>query len=839
MSNIGEEEENLEYRDEYMSEMVYESGVQRTAFREAEHDVQLRLGNTEVIDQCIQIVQENLEEIYKQKVAETEQKYLQTIENLNEKVEDLENKLAALEIQDQANSIEEVIREEYELKYKKLEEELVLKFKEETEDLILKIETEMEEVLESKGISAEKRKELEEEVREEFRMKMHGEHHNCTIHTPTVNQESNVRIVYRNQPPVKDQSEEIEKLKEELEKMREEQAGIGRLKSLWHVRVKKAGEVLKALERDKEAFQAEKEIFLKSKASREVKRSTITSSRSKKISQETEEQELKPAIHGLKIRTEVAQMHADLANKAAELDMAFRQMIDPLETDSSRFPNQEHSLPNDAPPSHRALNSARNREQADHHAPLTHKDYSARPNPFFPEDSSARKPKEESPAKTATLTTEDIDDLVQKKIWNYRENMKSRLEEARKSEQLDFEIKKTTAHSKVKVNQIIKEEAAKKSLLNSVCNESVHQQEEKSAFMSSDRDYSYHPKSVAARLGQRLNSDIINKTDTYTEPAEVLFQLTTPTDNKSFFSKSDLRSKPMYANQEDDFEERSATEQSHEVFKKSRVDHNIKAFAHTSEIESHVIRKEVRHSQIKTETQVKHEIKPTLDYLLGANKALGIEVKPITSQQKELDDPVNILSLIFNSDKSQVEDSRSAALLDLYKEVSKKRRSNTERLAIRITRESKKGTQGVEKLAEIWRDCLADEVELERILDAVEYLSPEQASERVHIEYKYWSKYKEKFSEYLKRLKRRETVRAQLYSIALEFKKIQDIETFNQATAGCYNVLRTIDKSLLKCPKEVTYRGIKVDTLIKLDLFEEEYLHKIQAKVHQKDRFKD
>lgn len=58
---------------------------------------------------------------------------------------------------------------EYESKYRLLEEELFASFQRETEDLVDRVGREMEEILRDRGVTRERREELEEEVRQELR----------------------------------------------------------------------------------------------------------------------------------------------------------------------------------------------------------------------------------------------------------------------------------------------------------------------------------------------------------------------------------------------------------------------------------------------------------------------------------------------------------------------------------------------------------------------------------------------------------------------------------------------------------------------------------------------
>lgn len=65
----------------------------------------------------------------------------------------------------------DALRIEYEAKYRRLEEELFVQFQKETEEVVQKVGVEMEEILRNRGVTRERREALEEEVRQEIRMR--------------------------------------------------------------------------------------------------------------------------------------------------------------------------------------------------------------------------------------------------------------------------------------------------------------------------------------------------------------------------------------------------------------------------------------------------------------------------------------------------------------------------------------------------------------------------------------------------------------------------------------------------------------------------------------------
>lgn len=69
----------------------------------------------------------------------------------------------------------DALKIEYEAKYRRLEEELFAQFQKETEEVVQRVGMEMEEILRNRGVTRERREELEEEVRQEIRMRAGGQ----------------------------------------------------------------------------------------------------------------------------------------------------------------------------------------------------------------------------------------------------------------------------------------------------------------------------------------------------------------------------------------------------------------------------------------------------------------------------------------------------------------------------------------------------------------------------------------------------------------------------------------------------------------------------------------
>lgn len=780
--------------------------------RKEEELISHQLGDTNLIDQCIEMVQKELEEVYNAKVQQTEDKYLGTIGNLKAQIEDLESKVASLELNDKAILVEEQLRKEYEEKYKLMEQEFIEKFKQETQDLVMKIEAEMEDVLSARGISPERRQQLEEEVKSEIRESLYTSRQSqpSMLQKVPLQPGPPIKIVYQSAPKdgiaSKDELNAREKqLSEELEKLYKEQGQVSRLKSLWHVRVKKAGEVLQSLNREKEEFMAEKERYYRDRTSRD----------SKKLPQSLSKTMIKPALC-----SRCCELSEEALKKASEHQMNVKIKNDELEGAFLKLlePNQAKEERGEEDDSHHGCsqNIEETREQRPTGQFLQIIDQPA----SFGDEGGAKNIEE------VLKPIDDINDFIQKRIWNQREEVQKKIEMIkRQDEDLDIEIKKVSTTRLFDSNRETNLRLA------------TNAHDDKSIPTKSEFDYSYHPLSLEDLDDKRFVYET-KKLD-----PQNLFKVSSPQTTPLGscepvrFSKTEKGKviANIFKNQQN--EETQGIQDGEKIKDESKI-------VNTTSKEDSKIRSQssLNKQIIKTEPSQESKTKPSLQYLMKANEALGLgkihENIPKNSGDHSLGkDTRSMLNFVFFGNQRFAEDSRTAAHLELYREISNRRRVPVDRLAARIMRESRRGTRELEGLAEAWRDCLGDECEIERILDIIENLSPQEATERVLIEKKYWLKFKEKHQDHIKNLKRRETVRSQISAISLEFKKINDIEMFNKATAGCYNVLRSINKTLLKCPKEVTYKGVKTDILIKLDLFEEEYLHKAQQKLAVQNKF--
>ena len=157
------------------------SGPLGTIYDEAEADILPRLGqDANTLDECIEMVKESIEEIYAEKLEEMRRGFLCQIEALTGEAEELRDEVRRLR-REQAEReaglgearvreiIEQGVREEFQLKFEALESELLDKFQADTEDLMARVQDEIEELLVSKGLTRERRMEIEEQVREELR----------------------------------------------------------------------------------------------------------------------------------------------------------------------------------------------------------------------------------------------------------------------------------------------------------------------------------------------------------------------------------------------------------------------------------------------------------------------------------------------------------------------------------------------------------------------------------------------------------------------------------------------------------------------------------------------
>ena len=162
---------------------------------EVENDLMERFQNGQgSLEECIELVRESLDEIYAEKIEEMNRKFVTQIEELTEETEILREEVRKLKrekeiISSQAgidkneeqhirNIIEESIRGEYQAKYQNLERDLFERFQKETEDIMNTVQDEIEELLVSKGLTKERRLEIEEQVKDEMRQQISSTHDN-------------------------------------------------------------------------------------------------------------------------------------------------------------------------------------------------------------------------------------------------------------------------------------------------------------------------------------------------------------------------------------------------------------------------------------------------------------------------------------------------------------------------------------------------------------------------------------------------------------------------------------------------------------------------------------
>jgi len=167
-------------------------GPLATIYSEAEADILPRLGQeANTLDECIEMVKESIEEIYAEKLEEMKRGFLYQIEELTEESELLKEEIHQLKREKQEREaaqqpaedirqiIEQGIREEYQRKFEALESELFDKFQTDTEDIMVRVQDEIEELLVSKGLTRERRMEIEAQVREELRQQLAAPREQC------------------------------------------------------------------------------------------------------------------------------------------------------------------------------------------------------------------------------------------------------------------------------------------------------------------------------------------------------------------------------------------------------------------------------------------------------------------------------------------------------------------------------------------------------------------------------------------------------------------------------------------------------------------------------------
>lgn len=128
----------------------------------------------------IEAVKESIEELYEDKLLELQEEHenekntlmqlVETLKSDNERLtQELKNAKKNAKFGNQEeNFVREEIEEYYKNEFKELEQQLIEKFKEDTESYMHKLDTEMQEILITKGITKDRMREIEEEVRSEM-----------------------------------------------------------------------------------------------------------------------------------------------------------------------------------------------------------------------------------------------------------------------------------------------------------------------------------------------------------------------------------------------------------------------------------------------------------------------------------------------------------------------------------------------------------------------------------------------------------------------------------------------------------------------------------------------
>lgn len=255
---------------------------------EYELEIQNQLESKELA-QYIEAVKESMEEMYQDKLLELHEEHetekntlmelVETLKSENERLNQDLKRSQSKEINEEKNEnfLKEELEEYYMDMYKKLEEDLIEKFKHDTESYMHKLDSEMQEILITKGITKDRMKEIEEEVRSQMEKQYETSRNSSSVNNLDLNQvdvqnSMEFKVAVRTEIQKKERLIEInfkkrlrnesDKIKAKLElefqekekRLREEiddeKLEFSRRKSTFNIRSKKLVETRKRLEND-------------------------------------------------------------------------------------------------------------------------------------------------------------------------------------------------------------------------------------------------------------------------------------------------------------------------------------------------------------------------------------------------------------------------------------------------------------------------------------------------------------------------------------------------------------------------------------------------------------
>ena len=792
--------------------------------------------NTENFEQMYQLVQESMQEEFQKQISEIETTNRIEILQLKAQISHLETQLL------QGNNHDEIIA-----KYEKREQDLQDRFRIEMEDVVKRCEVEMEQILKTKGLSSQRRGELEAEVREKIQKKLENEkiielkaledkieikkqeEFEKQLSKEKRQIQTNLEMNYQRKlnQLEKEYKDKEEKFQKEVAK---EKAELGRMRSLWNVRMKKLKELLKK--------QTEEELQNEMNTSKSQKKPI----KSEKLNMRRIEKGFQKLL-GREDEVQFDQ-NEDSDYEQREVQAGSNEMEEDEQTQpyqnsdptkqtgrfGAKIPEPQTYEENPNLQQNLAVEEYEEDHQ-DHHDRQEHQEAKANIRLTNSRQTSEASESLRKAFKEPRLATEPRTDVIlnTKPSSQYpfsfypsprdppinQDILRIREEESKKDQELDIEIPLAPKTS------------------------NIYSHPTHGAGKEADT-YRHDPRHTFGNLFEHMDQPQNQKVRMTSEaaPSNLIFKGIVPSGNllrdpliDYLKDTDDLTNQRMaYAN---NFSSVPRTTMDTATFYGSPhnpIFQTSPGFKTNSmkNFKPKLSGEPNRQDQESTKPEEPQHIYP---HILQINKQIG---KKGVIDESHVQPPLESIfdyTLTISTDQSMVSS---------YRNVIGTIRASYEyevRLASILARAKSRGIE-IDKITKLWTECCAGKNDIAPMVEELEKMTPQEARYRLKMEESYWIELMSKNKEAFKKLKKRETVRSQITSMAVEYARPCDLEEFIRSSNSCYIVLRGINNSLKEhMNKSLTYKGVKLEQLAKADAFEEEMLHKAQI-AQIRERFK-
>lgn len=754
-----------------------QDSVLKSVSAEAENDVATKLQAVPSMDECIELVQEALEEIYQEKMKEIEQSYLVQIEALNKEIQRLhaervDSTIRPLSEQDyRLGDLEMQLKE----KHEDLEVQLFEKYKRETEEAVRRVEEEMQQILEGRGLTKARREQLEFDYLEGLDLKYKRTSSKKKEFECLECQQGHrqTRNVSTGKKPDTENTADREAIRKEKAAVEQEKCEIARIKSLLAVNLKKAKETQRRLEL-KEAELDSKITKINSLTKYGTK---LQRMRAEKVLKSVEDpnshfdpdHNSKEVPDGDEVQIQDSRAHLSAENPGTQENPLESYEYGTNPQPSSKKVQQQQS----------SIQKQSNAQVTfSEHSPLIKQSQSQPTHEQNPLSAYIGHPHAGVQSGTVSghlhrMAGDNFDSFIQAKMSALARARETR-EQARKREaELDFEIKKTSEGSAA---FLIQDQNQRLTLSNLEV-----------------------PSSKQPNPTQNWSSQVVRaKTDhTAVELNNYLEETMQGLKYSNLVSPKSMQ----FSNENP-----------------GRLGSN-QPLSSNSMLSANVGRLLAQDTQASVSGKVKLYTPSATSYTSSKSGAADF-LKPR---------PASLLTQLFLSNQSP-----RTAIHQQYQKVSEVLIQHSEEWSQLVHQH-----KDHQSLISLLEECMTSLSDSKTLLGEITTLVDErQKQKRIVTEIDYWQRFRDQHKEVLQKLRRREGIRSQIATLALEFSGINDIEEFIKVSGSCYTLLRAVDSGLKAfCNRGVQYKGIKIDLLLKLDVYEEDYLHKLHAQ-EIKDRYK-